>query len=199
MQQKIKIAISFHSQVAQHALQDFFSDCTFSEMISQPADLYFYDHVPAQLPPLDPQKQEQEICLFLPTHEAELHKDKGHRVFSLPIHFSCIADLLARYKKPLLYRFGPFTLFPRSRQISHPKIAEKRVLTEKEVDILIFFLNHPNQDISRDDLLKALWGYKEETITHTLETHIYNLRQLLESYQEGPLLATTGKGYRLVL
>ncbi len=71
-------------------------------------------------------------------------------------------------------------------------------LTEKEVMILSFiFQNHP-QPVSRQALLDGVWGYAENVETHTLETHIYRLRQKIESNPAHPkILTTTENGYCL--
>jgi DNA-binding response OmpR family regulator len=52
--------------------------------------------------------------------------------------------------------------------------------------------------VSRDELLKEVWGYNAAVTTHTLETHIYRLRQKIETDAQVPkLLLTETGGYRL--
>lgn len=71
-------------------------------------------------------------------------------------------------------------------------------LTEKEVMILSFiFENHPTP-VTRKGLLDGVWGYAENVETHTLETHIYRLRQKIEDNPANPqILMTTESGYCL--
>lgn len=69
-------------------------------------------------------------------------------------------------------------------------------LTEKERDILLYI--DRNSPVSRDDLLHAVWGYGSNIETHTVETHIYRLRQKIEKDPSKPeLLITTDEGYIL--
>ncbi len=71
-------------------------------------------------------------------------------------------------------------------------------LTDKEKEILLFLHENADQSVSREDLLKAVWGYAEGIETHTLETHIYRLRQKIEEDPAKPEnLLTTETGYIL--
>ena len=70
-------------------------------------------------------------------------------------------------------------------------------LTEKETLILKkLFLSWPVA-VSRTSLLSEVWGYHEDISTHTLETHIYRLRQKINSFGECQIIETTTMGYRL--
>ncbi len=70
-------------------------------------------------------------------------------------------------------------------------------LTEKETAILKY-LHAQKADVGKDELLQAVWEYAEDVETHTLETHIYRLRQKIEDDPAEPkLVLTTEKGYRL--
>ncbi|MCY4035566.1 MAG: response regulator transcription factor [Hyphomicrobiales bacterium] len=73
-------------------------------------------------------------------------------------------------------------------------------LTEKETAILKYLYRADGKVISKEELLAEVWGYNKGVTTHTLETHIYRLRQKIEAepQEEGILLTETG-GYRLAL
>lgn len=70
-------------------------------------------------------------------------------------------------------------------------------LTEKEVAVLVY-LARRDQPASREDLLRDVWRYAPDTDTHTIETHIYRLRQKIEADPAEPrYLLTTKDGYCL--
>ncbi len=72
-------------------------------------------------------------------------------------------------------------------------------LTDKERDILAYLLDAPDHTASRQELLSAVWGYKDGLETHTLETHIYRLRQKIENDAANPqILQAAAGGYRLI-
>jgi len=72
--------------------------------------------------------------------------------------------------------------------------------TEKENKILIFLAKFKGGVVSREYLLKELWRYHQEVETHTLETHIYRLRQKIEEDPLKPqVLKTHEGGYSLEL
>jgi DNA-binding response OmpR family regulator len=77
---------------------------------------------------------------------------------------------------------------------------DKKVrLTEKETNILKFLYRSPDGVVPRDVLLHEVWGYNAGVTTHTLETHIYRLRQKIEpDPAQARLLVTESGGYRLV-
>ena len=53
--------------------------------------------------------------------------------------------------------------------------------------------------VSRETLLQEVWGYNSGVTTHTLETHIYRLRQKVEKDAASPqILVTEAGGYKLV-
>ena len=72
-------------------------------------------------------------------------------------------------------------------------------LTEKETAILKYLYRTGDKVVSRDVLLNEVWGYNAGVTTHTLETHIYRLRQKIEpDPSNAKLLVTEPGGYRLV-
>ena len=73
-------------------------------------------------------------------------------------------------------------------------------LTEKEVALLVLLYEAKGGPVSREVLLEQIWKYAENVETHTLETHIYRLRQKIENDPAEPtLLCTSDKGYFLSL
>jgi len=95
------------------------------------------------------------------------------------------------------YRIGPYTFRP-SAKLLIDEAAKKIRLTEKETNILKF-LHRSGETVPRETLLHEVWGYNPAVTTHTLETHIYRLRQKIESDPgRARLLITESGGYRLM-
>jgi DNA-binding response OmpR family regulator len=96
-----------------------------------------------------------------------------------------------------VYRIGPYTFRPSAKQLIDAKGKRVR-LTEKETNILKF-LYRSGDTVPRDTLLHEVWGYNPAVTTHTLETHIYRLRQKIEANPaQAVLLVTESGGYRLM-
>lgn len=95
-----------------------------------------------------------------------------------------------------VYRIGPYTFRPSAKMLIDA--GGKRVrLTEKETNILKF-LYRAGQTVPRETLLHEVWGYNPAVTTHTLETHIYRLRQKIEKNPgQAQILLTESGGYRL--
>ena len=71
-------------------------------------------------------------------------------------------------------------------------------LTEKEVSIIKYLYKNKDKIISKSDLMKEVWGYALDAATHTVETHIYRLRQKVEHEDEAAqLILTSEGGYQL--
>ena len=94
-------------------------------------------------------------------------------------------------------RVGAFTFVPSAKCLLTEKGTRLR-LTEKETAILRFLYRANHQVVSRDVLLREVWGYQSNITTHTLETHIYRLRQKIEDDPtHAKVLVTQVGGYRL--
>ena len=117
------------------------------------------------------------------------------------------AVLLARVRSQLrshehsedaVYRVGPYTFKPSSKLLL-TEAGKKIRLTEKETAIIKFLYRAGEASVSRDTLLQDVWGYNAGVSTHTLETHIYRLRQKIErDPSHAEILVTEGGGYRLL-
>ena len=96
-----------------------------------------------------------------------------------------------------IYRIGPYTFRPSAKILLDP--SQKKIrLTEKETNILKF-LYRSGETVPRETLLHEVWGYNPAVTTHTLETHIYRLRQKIEvNPGQARLLVTESGGYRLM-
>jgi len=96
------------------------------------------------------------------------------------------------------FTIGPYTFRPSAKLVLDPKGGKIR-LTEKETAILKYLYRTGEKPVSRDVLLHEVWGYNSGVTTHTLETHIYRLRQKIErDPSNAELLVTEAGGYKLV-
>ncbi len=97
-----------------------------------------------------------------------------------------------------IFKIGPYTFKPSAKMLIRDDNKKVR-LTEKETAIIKFLFRAGEQIVSRDVLLHDVWGYNAGVTTHTLETHIYRLRQKIErDPSHAELLITEGGGYKLV-
>lgn len=95
------------------------------------------------------------------------------------------------------FQLGPYSFKPAAKMLDDGR--RKVHLTEKETAILKFLYRHGDRPVARDMLLDEVWGYNAGVTTHTLETHIYRLRQKIEpTAGETTLIVTEQGGYRLV-
>ena len=117
------------------------------------------------------------------------------------------AVLLARIRAQLrqheasedaVFTIGPYIFRPSSKILLNPKGSKVR-LTEKETSILRYLYRAGEQPVPRETLLQEVWGYNSGVTTHTLETHIYRLRQKIEQDAAVPIiLVTETRGYKLI-
>jgi DNA-binding response OmpR family regulator len=96
------------------------------------------------------------------------------------------------------FQIGPYVFRPATKNLIDAKGAKLR-LTEKEAAILRFLHRAERQAVPRETLLRDVWGYNANVTTHTLETHIYRLRQKIEDDPtDARLLVTDAGGYKLL-
>ena len=71
-------------------------------------------------------------------------------------------------------------------------------LSAREFQLLRYFIEHAGATISRDELLKEVWGYSADTFTRTVDVHVASLRQKLENDPKQPkfILTVQGLGYK---
>ena len=120
--------------------------------------------------------------------------------FKFPVLLARIRAQLRTHEQSedAIFQLGPYTFRPAQKLLLTED--EKKVrLTEKETNILKFLYRAQDAVVPRDVLLHEVWGYNAGVTTHTLETHIYRLRQKIEpDPSNARLLVTESGGYRLV-
>ncbi|MDG2321103.1 MAG: response regulator transcription factor [Rhodospirillaceae bacterium] len=118
-----------------------------------------------------------------------------------------MAVLLARVRAHLrqhtqagaaIFSLGPYRFQPAAKMLVNEEADKKIRLTEKETAILKYLFRVGNKTVPRETLLDEVWGYNAGVTTHTLETHVYRLRQKIEpDPSNAQILMTEPGGYRL--
>ena len=121
--------------------------------------------------------------------------------FKFPVFLARMRAQLRQHElsEDAIFVLGPYTFKP-SLKLLVTSDNKKIRLTEKETNILKFLYRSTEDVVPRDILLHEVWGYNAGVTTHTLETHIYRLRQKIEPDPgKARLLVTENGGYRLSL
>ncbi len=94
--------------------------------------------------------------------------------------------------------FNQYELRPSKKEILNLRNGEVIKLTEKEVAIIKYLYKAKDKIVSKNELLQEVWGYSPEATTHTIETHIYRLRQKVEHEDmSAQIILTSDGGYQL--
>lgn len=126
--------------------------------------------------------------------------DYVSKPFKFPVLLARIRAQLRQHEQSedAVFAVGPYTFKPAMKMLITDDERKIR-LTEKETNILKFLYRSTTGVVPRDELLHEVWGYNAGVTTHTLETHIYRLRQKIEpDPSNARLLVTESGGYRLV-
>lgn len=117
-----------------------------------------------------------------------------------------LGELLARIRTHLRQyqhqenariKIGAFHFIQGRKILSHRETGETLNLTEKESAIIKYLLKKSGQVTPKSELLEEVWGYGDQISTHTLETHIYRLRQKINYVDDTPFIVTKENGYQL--
>jgi len=131
--------------------------------------------------------------------------DHYNEILSKPIK---VSDLLASISHNVTLKkhddqdlkIANYFFRPDEKILINIETKDRIRLTEKETDILRQLHRADQNELSRRELLRDIWGYKEGIYSHTLETHIYRLRKKIEKNpSDATILITTESGYRLTL
>jgi two-component system alkaline phosphatase synthesis response regulator PhoP len=118
------------------------------------------------------------------------------------------AELLARIEVLLrrvpvhagqgFYEFGSIRVDVREGEVTRD--GKSVYLTAREFQLLRYLIERPGSTVSRDELLRSVWGYGADTFTRTVDTHVFSLRKKLEDNPKLPehLFTVSGVGYKFV-
>jgi two-component system alkaline phosphatase synthesis response regulator PhoP len=95
-----------------------------------------------------------------------------------------------------IHQFGSITLDVRGTQVTRD--GQAVYLTAREFQLLRYFVEHQGVTLSRDELLREVWGHEAGTFTRTVDVHVASLRQKLERFPKKPeiILTISGLGYK---
>jgi DNA-binding response OmpR family regulator len=119
--------------------------------------------------------------------------------FKFPVLLARIRAQLRQHEQSedAIFAIGPYSFRPGAKMLVDENDRKIR-LTEKETNILKFLYRSSGRTVEREVLLREVWGYNAGVTTHTLETHIYRLRQKIEpNPSNAMILLTDAGGYRL--
>ncbi len=157
---------------------------------------------------LDSLKQKYErtpIFVLLKKGDKKLEETPFIKCLSKPFTLSSFLNLVQSAIHFILnsdagvLTFNCYELSPLEKEIKNLKNGQKVKLTEREVSMLLYLYKTKDKSINKTEFLQEVWGYSPEVSTHTIETHIYRLRQKVEKDKNWPdLISTENGGYRLI-
>ena len=137
------------------------------------------------------------------TPSIALNNQKQEKNFTLPIRFGTVLDKVfyngnEKNNKPAIINFKNGFLDTNQAVFQKHTCKKQLRLTEKEIKILLFLYKEKGKITPRHTLLNTIWNYADNVETHTLETHIYRLRQKIEENPANPeILITENDGYKI--
>ena len=141
--------------------------------------------------------------IFLTTDEV-VGETKAHRILVKPLKLSSFLDDIKSSINIFensaggVLEFNGYVLYPTRKEILNCRNNDTTKLTEKEVAIIKYLYKNKGKIIAKNDLMQEVWGYAADVATHTVETHIYRLRQKVEhDDQDAQLILTSDGGYQL--
>ena len=147
------------------------------------------------------QKLRQTPIIFLSSKETEI--DESVTVITKPFRLEYLLDSVLSCINLFVHsqdgklKFGHYILDSAKREIKNSRTRETVKLTEREVMILNYLYKAHPKIVSKSELLSEVWGYNPDATTHTVETHIYRLRQKVEEHNTDAVILTEDAGYRL--
>jgi len=115
------------------------------------------------------------------------------KLFRNPIRIVEIVDYIKSLKSEEGLKIGDIEYFYTRKEVKFG--GEEIILTEKENDLFSHLVNAKGE-VSTEEILKSIWNYNSDVETTTLDTHLYRLRQKLDSIGLGDIIVTTEGGYQ---
>lgn len=150
-------------------------------------------------------REHPSIPIILLTRDNPETTDHLNPIIRKPFRLAELLDMVAAANNKLdnsdegFLTFNRYCLQPTARLIVDTVSGVATKLTEKEVKILKYLYKAQPDCVSKNDLQTNVWQYHEEVTTHTIETHIYRLRQKVEKNSGRRLIATENGSYKLYM
>ena len=186
-----------------------FDDLNFKNLLVNRPDLILIDFLPRYRKDVDISKKLKQIKKAFPIvyidDGLKNQKNSAINIYKKPIYFPTFLKRIQRQVREFIEKknkeviIGPYMFsYPMKTLTCQGKWVVR--LTEMEAKMLNFLYKADGVLIKRDVLLREVWGYNSEVMTHTLETHIYRLRKKIERHSKSKtLLVSESGGYRLNL
>ena len=182
------------------------------QQLSQNLNMFDIDEYSPDLIIVDEDKKKYEEIrqkysllpiVILTTNPTLFIEDKLNIIIKKPFSLSYFIDILHAANNKLdnsedgYVFFNNYELRPNKKEIIDTLSNNVYKLTEKEVNIIKYLYKFKDNYISKNDLQKNVWQYSEDVATHTIETHIYRLRQKVETDENRKIIITNNGGYKL--
>lgn len=136
-----------------------------------------------------------DIALFYQGEKLAINITNKSWSLTKPISILALINIIEQAKQILANQvilIGPISFYPKQKICNFQE--EEIILTHKETEILLYLAKQANE-VDKETLLNAIWGYSSAISTHTLETHIYKLRSKFAGKYE--LISSNDSGYRI--
>ncbi len=167
-------------------------------------DIIILDEDTSKIETLKNQFERTPVFVLLPKGLKKLEETAFLRYISKPFVLSDFLNLIQSVQNIILssdagiLTFNGYELSPLEKEIKNLATNEKIKLTEREVKMILYLYKMKGQIINKHQFLQEVWGYHPDVSTHTIETHIYRLRQKVEKDGNAPeLISTEAGGYKL--
>lgn len=167
-------------------------------------DMILLDEKPAQISALRQAHPKTPILLFKKNDDETVQGNALTSIIAKPFVLESVLNQIRAGINILenssagYLTFNKYIVRPIKRDIYNQRNREVVKLTEKEVAVIKYLYKCRDRIVTKNELLQEVWGYSPDVSTHTIETHIYRLRQKVEHEDsEAQLILTEEGGYRL--
>lgn len=167
-------------------------------------DIIIIDENTSLLPSIKTQYPQTPILVLLKQSDEKLKENNFIKYENKPLVLNDFINKLRSFinlafnSNDGVLKFNKYCLHPLNKEIVNLRNKETVKLTEKEVAIIQYLYKIKDRIVTKTELLQQVWGYSPEVTTHTIETHIYRLRQKVEHDDiSAQLFVTEDGGYIL--